>query len=78
MVTLKATEKPAKRLRGNIMRRFGTRGPVNPEQHYIVARTEELTEFIKRVKFARRNLDRAHVIERIYSIMSSCGLEAVA
>ncbi len=35
------------------MRRFGTLGPVNPEQHYIVARTEELTEFIKRVKEGR-------------------------
>ena len=35
------------------MRRFGTQGPVNPEQHYIVARTEELTEFIKRVKEGR-------------------------
>ena len=35
------------------MRRFGTRGPVNPEQHYIVARTEELEEFIKRVKEGR-------------------------
>ncbi len=35
------------------MRRFGTRGPVNPEQHYVVARTEELTEFIKRVKEGR-------------------------
>ena len=32
------------------MRRFGTQGPVNPEQHYVVARTEELTDFIKRVK----------------------------
>ena len=35
------------------MRRFGTQGPVNPEQHYIVARKEELTEFIKRVKEGR-------------------------
>ena len=35
------------------MRRFGTQGPVNPEQHYIVARTDELTEFIKRVKEGR-------------------------
>ena len=35
------------------MRRFGTLGPVNPEQHYMVARTEELTEFIKRVKEGR-------------------------
>ncbi len=35
------------------MRRFGTLGPVNPEQHYIVTRTEELTEFIQRVKEGR-------------------------
>ena len=35
------------------MRRFGTHGPVNPEQHYIVARTAELAEFIKRVKEGR-------------------------
>ena len=35
------------------MRRFGTQGPINPEQHYVVARTEELTEFIKRVKEGR-------------------------
>ena len=35
------------------MRRFGTRGPVNPQQHYVVPRTEELAEFIKRVKEGR-------------------------
>lgn len=35
------------------MKRFGTRGPVNPEQHYVVPRTEELTEFIKRVREGR-------------------------
>ena len=35
------------------MRRFGTLGPVNPEQHYIVARTDELKEFIKRIKEGR-------------------------
>lgn len=35
------------------MRRFGTQGPVNPEQHYIVSRAEELAEFIKRVKEGR-------------------------
>ena len=35
------------------MRRFGTQGPVNPEQHYVVPRTEELAEFIKRVKEGR-------------------------
>ncbi len=35
------------------MKRFSTQGPVNPEQHYVVPRTEELTEFIKRVKEGR-------------------------
>lgn len=35
------------------MRRFNTQGPMNPEQHYVVPRTEELTEFIKRVKEGR-------------------------
>ena len=35
------------------MRRFGTQGPVNPEQHYVVSRAEELAEFIKRVKEGR-------------------------
>ena len=35
------------------MRRFGTQGPVNPEQHYVVPRTAELIEFIKRIKEGR-------------------------
>ena len=35
------------------MRRFGTRGPVNPKQHYVVSRSGELAEFIKRVKEGR-------------------------
>ena len=34
-------------------RTFGTRGPVNPRQHYVVARTEELADFIQRVKEGR-------------------------
>ena len=34
-------------------RTFGTRGPVNPQQHYVVARTEELADFIRRVKEGR-------------------------
>ena len=32
------------------MRRFGTQGPVNPQEHYVVARTEEIADFIKRVE----------------------------
>ncbi len=35
------------------MRRFSTQGPVNPDQHYVVPRTAELAEFIKRVKEGR-------------------------
>ena len=32
------------------MRSFCTTGRVRPEQHYIVPRTEEITDFISRVK----------------------------
>ncbi|MCY3553351.1 MAG: AAA-like domain-containing protein [Candidatus Poribacteria bacterium] len=35
------------------MRRFGTQGPVNPQDNYVVARNEELTDFIDRVKQGR-------------------------
>ena len=35
------------------MRTFSTYGPVNPEDHYVVSRTEELTDFINRVKLGR-------------------------
>ena len=32
------------------MRRFGTQGPVNPQEHYVVSRTEEIADFIERVE----------------------------
>ena len=35
------------------MKWFETRGPVNPEDNYIVARTDELADFIKRVERGR-------------------------
>ena len=35
------------------MRRFGTQGPVNPEDNYVVSRAEELSDFINRVKEGR-------------------------
>ena len=35
------------------MKWFETRGPVNPEDNYVVARTAELADFIKRVKRGR-------------------------
>ena len=35
------------------MKVFSTYGPVNPKEHYVVSRTEELADFIKRVKLGR-------------------------
>ena len=35
------------------MKTFGTYGPVNPEENYVVSRTAELADFIKRVKLGR-------------------------
>ena len=35
------------------MKTFGTHGPVNLEDHYIVSRSEELADFINRVKLGR-------------------------
>ena len=35
------------------MRRFGTQGRVYPDKHYIVSRTEEIVDFINRVKEGR-------------------------
>ena len=32
------------------MRTFGTQGPVNPKDNYVVARTEEIADFVDRVK----------------------------
>ena len=31
------------------MRRFGTQGPVNPQEHYVVSRFDEIADYIKRV-----------------------------
>ena len=35
------------------MRRFGTQGRVYPDKHYVVSRTEEIADFIDRVKEGR-------------------------
>ena len=35
------------------MKTFGTYGPVNPEEHYVVSREAELADFIKRAKLGR-------------------------
>ena len=35
------------------MRRFGTQGPVNSDEHYVVPRSDELADYIDRVKQGR-------------------------
>ena len=35
------------------MRKFGTEGPVNPDQHYVVRRLDEIAEIIKRIQEGR-------------------------
>ncbi len=40
-------------IQGGKMRSFGTRGRVYPDRHYIVARTEEIRDFINRIKEGR-------------------------
>ena len=35
------------------MRRFWTQGPVNPQEHYVVSRSDEIADFIKRVEEGR-------------------------
>ena len=32
------------------MRHFGTQGPVNPQEHYVVSRPDEIADFLKRVE----------------------------
>ena len=32
------------------MKTFGTQGPVTPEENYVVSRTEEIADFVDRVK----------------------------
>ena len=40
-------------IKGKKMRRFGTQGRVYPDKHYVVARAEEVTDFIDRIKDGR-------------------------
>ena len=35
------------------MRHFGTYGPVNKIDNYVVARSEDLADFIRRIKLGR-------------------------
>lgn len=61
------------------VRTFGTRGPVTPEKHYIVARTAELADFLRRVKegrylviFAPRQTGKTTFFRRALQVLAWC------
>ena len=70
------------------MRRFGTQGPVNPQEHYVVARTEEIADFIERVEegkyivlFAPRQTGKTTFFRRALDVLaadSDIGAEAAS
>ena len=60
------------------MRRFGTQGPVNPQEHYVVSLPEEIADFIKRVKegryivlFAPRQTGKTTFFQRALDLLAT-------
>ena len=68
------------------MRRFGTQGPVNPQEHYVVSRSDEIADFIKRVEegryvviFAPRQTGKTTFFRRALDVLvADFGIEAEA
>ena len=68
------------------MRRFGTQGPVNPQEHYVVSRSDEIADFIKRVEegryvviFAPRQTGKTTFFRRALDVLvADSGIEAEA
>ena len=68
------------------MRRFGTQGPVNPQEHYVVPRSDEIADFIKRVEegryvviFAPRQTGKTTFFRRALDVLvADSGIEAEA
>ena len=68
------------------MRRFGTQGPVNPQEHYVVSRSDEIADFIKRVEegryvviFAPRQTGKTTFFRRALDVLvADSGIEAGA
>ena len=68
------------------MRRFGTQGPVNPQEHYVVSRSDEIADFIKRVEegryvviFAPRQTGKTTFFRRALDVLvTDFGIEAEA
>ena len=59
------------------MKTFGTRGPVDPAKNYVVQRTDEITDFIKRVKegrymviFAPRQTGKTTFFYRVLDVLA--------
>ena len=62
------------------MRRFGTQGPVNPKDNYVVARSDELADYISRVKqgryivlFAPRQTGKTTFFQDALKILKNAG-----
>ena len=60
------------------VRTFGTRGPVTPEKHYVVPRTAELADFLRRVKeghylviFAPRQTGKTTFFRRALQVLAA-------
>ena len=65
------------------MRNFGTRGPVNAQENYIVSRTEETADFSNRVKegryivlFAPRQSGKTTFFQRALDTLPTVSTEA--
>ena len=59
------------------MRHFWTQGPVNPQEHYVVSRTKEIADFIKRVEegrylvlFAPRQTGKTTFFQRVLDTLA--------
>lgn len=66
------------------MRNFGTRGPVNAQENYIVSRTEETADFSNRVKdgryivlFAPRQSGKTTFFQRALDTLATATTEIV-
>ncbi len=59
------------------MRRFWTQGPVNPQEHYVVSRSDEIADYIKRVEegryvviFAPRQTGKTTFFQRALDVLT--------
>ena len=60
------------------MRRFGTQGPVHPDRNYVVTRTDEIDDFIRRIQdgqyivvFAPRQTGKTTFFQRALEVLTN-------